>query len=242
MDEEVPNARLKSGKTIISTCKLCLQPFFDPSPTRKACHLLGIPGSGTSKCEHRGDLPEEIKLVLKDSCEPVRRRYARGAIGLSRLFGCGSPNPNVPQVASNSSSPAPPKTSKKQSTMPKMLRNEETAYWDRFGWAIRMGVALALHRGSWLTLTSRSSASRFVQRPELSVSNVTKNFFPKPSVLLSPSLCGTYLSWFFLNNLAAAVSENQLRFSIFFAVSVVSMVSVSINSAAAGPESSCSAL
>ena len=71
MDEEVPNARLKSGKTIISTCKLCLQPFFDPSPTRKACHLLGIPGSGISKCEHRGDLPEEIKLLLKDSCEPV---------------------------------------------------------------------------------------------------------------------------------------------------------------------------
>ena len=132
MDEEIPNPKLKSGKTIISTCKLCLCPFFDPSPTRKACHLLGIPGSGISKCEHRGDLPEEIKLILKDSCEPVRRWFARGAGGPSPLFGCGSPTPHVPQVASNSSSPAPPpRTSRKQSTMPKMLKNEETAYWDR---------------------------------------------------------------------------------------------------------------
>ena len=47
MIEEVLNAKLENGKTIISTCKLCLQPFFDPSPTGKACHLLGIPGSAS---------------------------------------------------------------------------------------------------------------------------------------------------------------------------------------------------
>jgi hypothetical protein len=47
MIEEVPNATLENVKTIISTCKLCLQPFFDPSPTGKACHLLGIPGSAS---------------------------------------------------------------------------------------------------------------------------------------------------------------------------------------------------
>ena len=36
VDEVVSNMKLKSGKTVISTCKLCLQPFFDRSPTRKS--------------------------------------------------------------------------------------------------------------------------------------------------------------------------------------------------------------
>ena len=38
---------------------------------RSACHVLGVPGQGIAKCEHRADLDEDTREELMDCCLAV---------------------------------------------------------------------------------------------------------------------------------------------------------------------------
>ena len=88
----------KKGVSVISECGLCGVEFTDMSDRRAACHVLGVPGQGIAKCEHRADLDEDTRLELMDCCLAVKAWAARGAGGPSPIAGGGEVNPNCPPV------------------------------------------------------------------------------------------------------------------------------------------------
>ena len=90
----VPNDNAKKGVSVISECGLCGVEFTDLSDRRAACHVLGVPGQGIAKCEHRADLDEDTRLELMDCCQAVKAWAARGDGGPSPIAGGGEMNPN----------------------------------------------------------------------------------------------------------------------------------------------------
>ena len=92
----VPNENAKKGVSTISECGLCRIEFMDKSDRRAVCHVLGVPGQGIAKCEHRADLDEDTCLELMDCCLVLKAWAAGGAGGPSPIDGGGEMNPKLP--------------------------------------------------------------------------------------------------------------------------------------------------
>ena len=71
---QVPNENTKKGVSAISECGLCRVEFADLCDRRAACHVLGVPGQGIAKCEHRADLDEDTReeLMFRNLSRPFK--------------------------------------------------------------------------------------------------------------------------------------------------------------------------
>ena len=70
----VPNEDKEKGMGSISECGLRRVGPTGLCDRRSACHVLGVPGQGIAKCEHRADLDEDTReeLMFRNLSRPFK--------------------------------------------------------------------------------------------------------------------------------------------------------------------------